>query len=365
MLLFRDYETRSVADLRDVGAWRYACDSRTDVWCCGYAIDDEPVKLWVPGDPTPPEFIEAARDPEWLASAFNDAFERAIEQHILAPRYDWPLIPIERHRCTQAAALAMALPASLGKVAHILGLEHQKDKAGAALMRQMARPRKPRKDEDPKGVYWFDDIERRERLFQYCKADVETERELARRLAPLIPQEQALWQLDAAINDRGLHLDCKLIDAAIRIADQVQGEITAELAKLTSGEITTSNQTARLIAWLSAHGCEVSDAQKGTLKRALTRKNLAPEARRVIELRLDSAHAAANKLETMRAWTNGDNRVRGSLKYHGASTGRWASYGIQLQNLKRPTTDNLDSAIEAIATGNIEEVRRISAQRCR
>src|SRR5262245_28015012 len=101
-ILFRDFETRSTLDLHDVGAWQYASHPTTDVLCCAYAVDDEPVKLWVPGDPIPPEFIEAARNPTWVVSAFNDAFERAIEHHIMAPRYGWPLVPIDRHRCSQA-----------------------------------------------------------------------------------------------------------------------------------------------------------------------------------------------------------------------------------------------------------------------
>ena len=92
-----------------------------------YAVDDGPIKLWVPGDPVPPEFIEAAQNPDWLVSAFNDQFERLIEQHIMGPRYGWPIVPIERHRCTQAAALALALPATLEKVARALKLEQQKD----------------------------------------------------------------------------------------------------------------------------------------------------------------------------------------------------------------------------------------------
>jgi DNA polymerase bacteriophage-type len=358
-ILHRDYETRSTLDLRDVGAWRYSYDSTTDVWCGAYAIDDEPVKLWVPGDPVPPEFIEAASDPAWTVSAFNDAFERVIEQHIMAPRYGWPPIPIERHRCSQAAALALALPAALEDVARVLELKHQKDKAGATLMRRMSKPRKPRKDEDPNGIYWHDWDPR---LGEYCKQDTETERELVGRVPPLISAEQALWQLDAQINDRGLHLDRELINAAIRVAQQAQHEIAVEFAGITGGIVTSANQTARLIAWLATHGCPVTDVQKGTLKNALRRKDVSPEARRVIELRLDAAHASANKLETMHAWTNGDARVRGALKFHGASTGRWASYGIQLQNLKRPAIEDLESAIAAVATGDLEQVRRVSAQ---
>ena len=31
----------------------------------------------------------------------------------MAPRYGWPLIPIERHICTMAMCLAVGLPAKL------------------------------------------------------------------------------------------------------------------------------------------------------------------------------------------------------------------------------------------------------------
>jgi hypothetical protein len=140
-ILFRDFETKSTLDLPDVGAWKYASDHTTDVWCCAYAVDDGPIELWVPGDPVAPEFIEAAQNPTWVVSAFNDQFERLIERHIMGPRYGWPTVPIERHRCTQAAALAHALPAKLEGVARALGLEQQKDEAGRRTMLLMAKPR--------------------------------------------------------------------------------------------------------------------------------------------------------------------------------------------------------------------------------
>jgi DNA polymerase bacteriophage-type len=93
-VLFHDFETKSTLDLREVGAWRYASDATTDAWCCAYAVDDGPIQLWIPGDPVPTEFIEAAQNPNWVTSAFGDHFERLITQHILVPRYGWPLVPI-------------------------------------------------------------------------------------------------------------------------------------------------------------------------------------------------------------------------------------------------------------------------------
>ena len=114
-ILQRDCETRSTLDLPEVGAHKYASHPSTDVWCYAFAVDDGPIQLWVPGDPVPPEIIEAAQKPDWLVSAWNDNFERLIEHHIMGPRYGWPLIPIERHRCSMAAALALALPPGLGE----------------------------------------------------------------------------------------------------------------------------------------------------------------------------------------------------------------------------------------------------------
>jgi DNA polymerase len=111
-ILHRDYETRGTINLKKSGAWRYASHPSTDVWCCAYAVDDGPVQLWLAGDPVPPAWLEAASSDDWLVAAHNDAFERRIEQHIMGPRYGWPLVLVERHRCTMAQALAVALPAA-------------------------------------------------------------------------------------------------------------------------------------------------------------------------------------------------------------------------------------------------------------
>src|SRR5205085_748092 len=103
-----------------------------------------------------------------------------------------------------------------------------------------------------------------------------------------------------------------------------------------------------------------ADVQKTTLQKALTQTTLSPEAKRVIELRLDGAHVT--KLDTMQAWRNGDGRARGTLRFHGASTGRWSSHGIQLQNLKRPLVENMAAAIDAVGSGDINQPRKQFSQ---
>jgi DNA polymerase len=347
-VLVRDYETRSTLDLRRVGAWRYSRHASTDVWCCAYAVDDGEIKLWLPGDPVPAEFTEAAANPDYLVVAFNDGFERVIEQHIMSPRYGWPLVPIERHRCLQASALSLALPASLDGAAQALGLEHKKDAGGRRVMLQMAKPRKPRKDEDPTGVYWFDDEERRQLLFQYCRQDTAVERELHKRIGFLGDSEQAVWELDAAINDRGFYTDGALLEAAYKLVTGAEAAAQMEFRELTG--LGSTNQIDAFIAWLAARGCEVKDATKGTLAHALRRNGLAPEVRRAIELRRQLAHASAGKVESLLAYRSDDGRVRGTLKYHGAAPGRWTGSGPQPQNFKRDTAD-ADAKITAVMNG--------------
>jgi len=46
-LLFRDFETRSAADLTRTGAWRYAADPTTEVLCVCFAAGADPVEVWL------------------------------------------------------------------------------------------------------------------------------------------------------------------------------------------------------------------------------------------------------------------------------------------------------------------------------
>jgi DNA polymerase len=150
-VLHRDYETRSRAILKTVGAQHYAADVSTKILCVCYAANNGPVKLWRPGDSVPAEFVLAAQNPNWIVAAFNDAFEAAIEKQIMSTRYGWPVVPIRRHRCTQAMCLALGLPARLSAAAAACELGHRKDAAGERLMHQTSKPRRARKDENPDG----------------------------------------------------------------------------------------------------------------------------------------------------------------------------------------------------------------------
>jgi DNA polymerase len=358
-VLHRDLEVRGSAILKTVGAHQYAADPSTEILCVAHAVDDEPVKLWLPGDPVPAEFLQASSSPDWLIAAHNDAFETAIEQHILGPRHGWPIIPLDRHRCTMAMALAAGLPARLSAAADALELGNRKDAAGERLMHQMSKPRRPHKNEPAAGVFWFADDDRLQRLYDYCRQDVQVERELYYRLPSLSPAEQTLWQLSSRINERGFRIDRHLAEAARQIAQAAAPEIDQELAELTGGTVTATAQVARLLAWLQGQGCTLQKLDRRTIERQLDKDELSENIRRVLELRLGGAQAAVKKITGLLSRAGDDDRIRGAFRYHGAATGRWAGEGFQPQNLKRPIIDDLDAAITAVSTGDYQHVRSL------
>ena len=133
------------------------------------------------------------------------------------------------------------------------------------------------------------------------------------RLQPLSPSEQALWVLDATINQRGFCIDRDLAEAARKIAQAAGPEIDSELAEVTDGAVTGVNQVARLQGWLKQNGCAVEDLQKKTVETLLEDAELPPKVRRALELRQDGGQAAVKKIDTLLQRAGDDDRVRGAL----------------------------------------------------
>ena len=128
-ILRGDFETRSAVDLPKRGVHIYADDDSTDVWCFAYAFDDDPVEIWIEGDPVPADIKDHIVN-GGLFKAWNASFELAIWNSIMVPRYGWPVLRIDQCRCSMAAAGAMSLPLSLDKAAKALSLDIEKDAEG-------------------------------------------------------------------------------------------------------------------------------------------------------------------------------------------------------------------------------------------
>lgn len=355
-VLHCDFETRSAVELRDAGVYVYAEHESTDVWCMAYALNEEPVKLWLPGDPVPEEVVRGVRE-NWIFIGHNSAFERVVWR-VMARKYGWPQPRIEQWRCTMAMAAAMALPLSLENAAAAVGLDIRKDMDGHATMLRMSKPRRARKGELPNGVYWFDDEGRKQKLYAYCRNDVEVERELEKRLLALRPFEQRLWHLDQLINDRGIYVDEALCRAAMRVVDTAVTWFNEEIRAVTRGRVTACTNVGEITEYVRDRGVECTSIAKDAIEDLLL-LDLPDDVRRVLELRQEAAKASVAKIETLLEGKNADGRTRGLLQYHAASTGRWGGRRFQPQNIKRPKIKDVDGAIAAVATGSAEYVQML------
>lgn len=330
-----DFESFSRVELSDKGLDNYASDPSTDIHCMAYAFDDEPVQIITPytRNIVANAVIEAHVKYGGIVIAHNAAFELAIWNKVCVPKYGWPELKIEQMRCTMAMSYAMALPGSLENASAALGVAQAKDTAGARVMMQLAKPKANG------NFYTIEEApEKFERLYAYCKQDVEVERALAKRLMPLSDSEQALWVLDQKINQRGVPIDLPSIEQAIKLVSAEKERLDAEMLKVTGGVVGKCTEVQLLVKWIRSQGVALEGLAKADVINALSPRadSLPREVRRALELRQEAAKSSTAKLIAMRDRASADGRVRGTLQYHGASTGRWAGRGIQVQNFPRP-----------------------------
>jgi DNA polymerase bacteriophage-type len=327
-----DFETFSACELRDAGLDNYAKHPTTGVHCMAWTMGDEPVDVWTPADGRTFSMREVVF--KHIAAggtvvAHNAAFEWAIWNHVCVPKYGWPPLRIEQMRCTMAQAYAMALPGALEKLAPALGIEQQKDMAGARVMMQLAKPKLD-------GSFWTpaDDPDKFAKLYAYCKQDVVVEREADRRMMRLSDAEQRLWTIDQRINQRGIQVDLAAIDAAIALVESEKARLNAEILKATGGVVGSATEVQLLVKWIRQF-VEIKGLAKADVLDALKVDDMPPAVRRALQLRQEAAKSSTAKLVAMKQRASSDGRVRGTKQYHGAGTGRWAGRGMQTDNFPR------------------------------
>lgn len=355
-IVFGDFETRAAIDLRQCGVDVYSKDPRTEVLCFGFAIGDGPVKILKPGDVEVFRLIEAGA----TFVAHNAPFELAIWNNVCVPKMGWPALKPEQCDCTMARAYAMSLPGSLDGAAAASGIGKQKDLQGHRVMMQLSQPREL--DEKTGAVIWWDDAEKIKRLHAYCLQDVEVERELYKRLLPLSPSEKALWVLDQKINNRGIGVDMRAVENAIKIIETEKVRLDEQMKKVTGNQVATCNASSQLKNWIKSKGFEVDSIAKAALTEMLADKKIPVEIKEALYLRQEAAKSSTAKLTSMFfGATKEDGRVRNTMQYHGANTGRWAGRRIQPQNLPRPTMlqQNINEAIEIISSKKTKDATEL------
>ena len=313
-----------------VGASVYTEHPSADILTLSYDIG-QGVKRWRPGLPLPVDLF-AYLAAGGTIEAHNAMFERLVWENIAVPRYGFPPLNPYQLRCSMATARTNNLPGALEKLGAVLGLDVQKDKDGKRLLNKFSIPRNPTKSDPRLRILPADDPDDAERLYSYCDDDVRTEQGAAARMRPMAPHELNFWLVDQEINYRGLAIDRPAVRDCIAVLGQALEQYGQECLALTGFE---AGQLAELRGWLAARGLHLPDMQADTVELWLKRPDLAPEHRRVLEIRSLIGSASVKKLYAMEYQASADDRLRNLIVHHGARTGRPTGEGPQPLNLPK------------------------------
>lgn len=338
MIYSIDFETRSTIDLAEQGLDIYANDPSTEVLCIAFGTQPDNVVAY-PAPTTNLFGVHTTKLHEMLdhvknggkIQAWNAMFEYAIWNCVCVPKYGWPPLKLEQCIDTMAIAAANNIPQALGDAAIFMDSNHQKDTRGRYLIQKLCKPHKGEFNNDPELL---------KELFDYCAQDVRTEMALGRDLRPLDAAEQEVWTLTQRINLRGVPVDPKELQNAVKAVNDAQAAIDQECIALTGFK---PSERAKLLGWINSKLPEytkLDDLTEKTVSHKLTLNLSDPDVKRALELRQEGSQTSVAKYAKMMEIQR-DGRIRNTLVYHGASTGRWASRGgLNLQNIARPTLED-------------------------
>lgn len=370
--LILDYETFSECDIRESGAYEYAAHQSTEILCVGYTygtreeLRDSDVHLFTPRFESvarDTEFVRLLTDSETVLVAHNAFFEQCITKLVL-PRYRNLLgsnkartIDPEHWICTASLARAVGIPGNLEGASAALNLAHQKDMEGHRLMLKMCKPRKPTKNDASTRHTDPDDLKR---LYEYCKKDIEAERELFLRLPPLHQKERKFWVLNQKMNLRGFAIDRELVTGALHCIDKEVKQLDGRFRELTG--LNSARQRDATLKVLAKLGLTLSDLKAGTIDEALKGDFYAdPEAKEMLEIRQAISKSSTAKYSAFEARSRSDGRARDNTIYFGAHTGRDSGTGLQPQNLFKATMPLADvlTGIDLIKARDVTAIQAL------
>ncbi len=349
-----------------------------------------------------------------IIEAHNFEFERAMWQMNFGPKNDLPMLPLDKCRCSLAKASYHGMPRGLGDLCKALGVAVQKDDVGAKVMMKMCRPKRLVKAEweafaktcgykwtelkamqvdlyqtialgwhhvdkwskrwgipaEPvEGslsaggfIDWYEDPQDIVTLCRYCMTDVEAEHHASEALPDLPERELRVWQMDQQINARGLATDQRTAKAMMELVEQHTADLLDELSTITNGEVQTPKQTQRFKNHVNAllpEEHQLGDLRAESVKAALKNEAIQGEARRLLEIRKSLALSSVAKYEAIINRASRDGRVRSSILYHGAGTGRFSGRGIQPHNFPRGKFSDAEACIALLNTGNVALVKAL------
>lgn len=316
--LHLDIETYSTVDLKKNTVYRYVEDEHWMILICSWCIGQGEIHTAYGHEEI--SGIPGLFDPNVKKIAHNSDFER-INFSALKGLPVGTYIDPEEYIDTAVLASLWGYPRSLKGFCKVVGGE-AKDEAGGRLINMFSVPNRKggRTLPEERPADW-------DAYVEYNRQDVISMRDNIYRLSKGFPsaEEYEAWITATRINDRGIKIDTDLAGAAHRQYEANKARDLARVKEITG--LDNPNSVQQFKGWLAAQGFEMESIDKAHVAELLERDDLPDEVREAVERKQLAALSAATKYVIAQGSTNSDGRLRGTIKYSNANTGRMCLTG--------------------------------------
>lgn len=316
--LHLDIETYSRVDLKKNTVYRYVEDEHWMILICSWCIGQGEIHTAYGHEEI--SGIPGLFDPTVKKIAHNSDFER-INFSALKGLPVGTYIDPEEYIDTAVLASLWGYPRSLKGFCKVVGGE-AKDEAGGRLINMFSVPNRKggRTLPEERPADW-------DAYVEYNRQDVISMRDNIYRLGKGFPstEEYEAWITATRINDRGIKIDTALAGAAHRQYEANKKRDLARVKEITG--LDNPNSVQQFKGWLAEQGFEMESIDKAHVAELLERDDLPGEVREAVERKQLAALSAATKYIIAQGSTNSDGRLRGTIKYSNANTGRMCLTG--------------------------------------
>ena len=324
--LHLDIETYSRVDLKKNTVYRYVEDEEWMILICSWCIGRGEIHTAYGHEEV--SGIPGLFDPKVKKIAHNSDFER-INFSALKGLPVGTYIDPEEYIDTAVLASLWGYPRSLKGFCKVVGGE-AKDEAGGRLINMFSVPNRKggRTLPEERPADW-------DAYVEYNRQDVISMRDNIYRLGKGFPsaEEYEAWITATRINDRGIKIDTDLAGAAHRQYEANKARDLARVKEITG--LDNPNSVQQFKGWLADQGFEMESIDKAHVAELLERDDLPDEVREAVERKQLAALSAATKYVIAQGSTNSDGRLRGTIKYSNANTGRMTGVTLSPHNLPR------------------------------
>ena len=316
--LHLDIETYSRVDLKKNTVYRYVEDEEWMILICSWCIGRGEIHTAYGHEEV--SGIPGLFDPKVKKIAHNSDFER-INFSALKGLPVGSYIDPEEYIDTAVLASLWGYPRSLKGFCKVVGGE-AKDEAGGRLINMFSVPNRKggRTLPEERPADW-------DAYVEYNRQDVISMRDNIYRLGKGFPsaEEYEAWITATRVNDRGIKIDTALAGAAHRQYEANKARDLARVKEITG--LDNPNSVQQFKGWLADQGFEMESIDKAHVAELLERDDLPDEVREAVERKQLAALSAATKYVIAQNSTNSDGRLRGTIKYSNANTGRMCLTG--------------------------------------